>query len=119
PGGSRRAPPRRSTHNARAPASVSRSTSEASSSCAPSPDTALAPNPSALLDGDPKQVGQPPLRVRPRGRAQLAEYPVLSAGPERARRLEGFSPFGCQRHRLDAARSEEHTSELQSRSDLV
>src|SRR5436309_8545643 len=43
------------------------------------------------------------MRVRPRGRAQLAEYPVLSAGPERARRLEGFSPFGCQRHRLDAA----------------
>src|SRR2546422_475303 len=42
-------------------------------------------------------------RVHPRGRAQLAESPVLSAGPERARRLEGFSPFGCQRHRLDAA----------------
>src|SRR5215813_5461938 len=103
PGGSRTSPPRRSTHNARARASASRSTSEASPSCAPRPDTALAPNPPALLDGDPKQVGQPPLRVRPRGRPQLAEYPVLSAGPERARRLEGFSPLGCQRHRLNAA----------------
>src|SRR5499433_1098967 len=67
------------------------------------PDTVLAPSPPALLDGDPKQVGQPPLRVSPRGRPQFAEHPVLSAGPERARRLEGFSPFGCQRHRLDAA----------------
>src|SRR2546426_294419 len=42
-------------------------------------------------------------RVHPRGRPQLAEHPILSAGRERARRLEGFSPFGCQRHRLDAA----------------
>src|SRR5262245_31428672 len=67
------------------------------------PDTVLAPSPPALFDGDPKQVGQPPLRVSPRGRPQLAEHPVLSAGPERARRLERFSPFGCQRHRLNAA----------------
>jgi hypothetical protein len=27
----------------------------------------------------------------------------LSASPEWARSLESFSPFGCQRHRLDAA----------------
>src|SRR2546426_5257022 len=103
PGGSRTSPPRRSTHNAPARASFSRSPSEASSSCAPWLGTALAPSPPALLEGDPKQVGQPPLRVRPRGRTQLAEHLALSAGPERARGLEGSSPLGCQRHRLDAA----------------
>src|SRR5262249_25721432 len=100
--GSRTSPPRRSTHNACARASFSRSTSETSFSCAPRPGAALVPSPPALLDGNPKQMGQPPLRVSPRGRPQLAEHLVLSAGPERARGLQDSSPLRCKGHRLDA-----------------
>ena len=66
------------------------------------PDTALAPSPPALLDGDSKQVGQPPLRVSPCRCTQLAKHLVLSARPQRPRGLQGFSPFRCECHRLDA-----------------
>src|SRR5947209_5269071 len=66
------------------------------------PDTALAPSPPALLDGDSKQVGQPPLRVSPCRCTQLAKHLVLSARPERTRGLQGLSPFRCECHRLDA-----------------
>ncbi len=64
---------------------------------APPPSPAQLP----LLDGDTKQVGQPPLRVSPCSRPQLAEYLVLRAGPEWARGLQGPSPFRRESHRLD------------------
>src|SRR3989441_7556335 len=51
------------------------------------------------LDGDMKQVGQPPLGVGPCLRPQLAEYLVLRLGPERPRDLQSSSPFGCESHR--------------------
>src|SRR5439155_18334948 len=55
------------------------------------------------LDSDPKQVGQPPLRVSPSLRAHLAEDLVLRPGPERPRGLQGSPPCGRESHRLDAS----------------
>jgi hypothetical protein len=48
-----------------------------------------------------KQVGQPPLRVSPSVRADLAEDLLLRLGPQRSRDLEGTSAFRCEPHRLD------------------
>src|SRR6266436_6002925 len=70
-------------------------------SCAARLDTTPAPA-RPLLDGDTKQVGQPPLRVSPCRRTPLAEHLVLRAGPERTRGRQDSSPFRCEFHRPDA-----------------
>ena len=54
------------------------------------------------LDGDTKQLSQPPSRVLPRPRPQLAEHLVLRVPPERTCSLQGPSSSGGESHRLDA-----------------
>jgi hypothetical protein len=46
-----------------------------------------------FLDGDVKQVGQPPVRVSPRPRPQLAEELVLRLCPERPPDVQDSPPF--------------------------
>src|SRR5207302_5135004 len=52
-------------------------------------------------------------RSRPNGRTRLS--PFTTPSPPRASQLANFSPNGA----LHCGRSEEHTSELQSRENLV
>src|SRR4029077_10191925 len=65
-------------------------TSSASRDGAPPPRPGQAP----LPDRHVEQPGQAPLRVGPRGGAQLAEYPVLRPQPERPGRGEGPPALG-------------------------
>src|SRR6266849_3475262 len=58
------------------------------------------------------------LMIRRPPRSTLFPYTTLFRSPRAASAADRPGP-GCCRHRADARRSEEHTSELQSRVDLV